>query len=56
MTTAEFLKSLPKDPEEALAQIEGALRWADEIPPQDRQALVTARLEWQRQKERQCHS
>ena len=47
MTIAALIKSLPRDPKVALGEIEGALdpRWVDELSPDARQALVTARAE-----------
>ena len=45
MTIAALIKSLPRDAKAALGEIEGALRWADDLSTEDRQALVTARAE-----------
>lgn len=43
-----FIRSLPHNPERALMEIEGAMQFADDLSPEDRQALVTARAEAQR--------
>ena len=48
MTAPAFLRSLPKDPAAALGEILGALKYGGDLDPDYRQALVTARAEWQR--------
>lgn len=50
MTGAALIASLPRDPAHAIAQLDGALdpRWAHELAPEDRQALVTRRAELMR--------
>lgn len=48
MTAAAFLRSLPKDPEIALDEVLGALKYGDDLTPEYRQVLVTARAECQR--------
>ena len=50
MTAAQIIRSLPRDPHEAKLQLDGALdpRWAHELAPEDRQALVTRRAELQK--------
>lgn len=48
MKIDEFLRSLPRDPERALREIEGAMWFFDDLSPEDRQMLVTAKLEAQR--------
>lgn len=50
MTAAQIIRSLPSDPDRAIAQLDGALdpRWAHELAPEDRQALVARRAELMR--------
>lgn len=51
MTARDLIRSLPRDPAHAVAQLDGALdpRWAHELAPEDRQALVTRRAELMRE-------
>lgn len=50
MTAAQLIRSLPRDPALARLELDGALdpRWAHELAPEDRQALVTRRAELMR--------
>lgn len=49
MTIDQFLASLVGR-DDAVEQIEGALKYVNDMPPEDRQRLVVAKLEFQKRR------